>query len=163
MISKSLSIITIILQLLIFPNDALALEGAGPDDVYGGPSQNRNICTPYHFIPEDRLTLSYNWVGASSYSYYWTQGNNISQLVTSDGVYHLGSARQANQLACIYPRGSGFGMIRSQCIFESAIGEFNAREPKDTVFARYLGGHQRAGRIPTDLGYREDLMPSSDL
>ena len=158
--------------IALFTERALALEGAGPADVYGGPSVNRNICTPYHFVPADRLNLSYAWKAGPSLLEtepqnlsYWTQGNNISQSVAASGAYWLGATSggwQQRSLACIYPRGSAYKMIRSQCIFEHAIGEFNAREPKDTISARYLGGSQRAGRIPTDMGYRDDLEPWAD-
>jgi len=149
---------------------AFALEGAGPPDVYGGPSENRNICTPYHFIPADRLTLSYEWKpGPSLFDLepqnvaYWTQGNNISQSVSASGNYLVvGGGWQQGKLACIYPRGSAYKMIRSQCIFEHAIGEFTGQEPKDTVLTRHLGSNDRAGRIPTDMGYTQDLEPWAD-
>ncbi len=155
--------------LFVFATCAFALEGAGPEDVYGGPSENRNICTPYHFIPQERLTLSYNWKSGPSIRElepqnfaYWTQGNNISQMVTADGVYNLTAAWQQGSLACIYPRGSAFKMLLSHCVRGWAVGEFTAREPKDTAMISYIGGSQRAGRISTDFGYREDLEPWAD-
>ena len=142
-------------------------NGAGPDDIYGGPSVNNNICTPYHFVPEERSTLSYQWAVGPDYVSldpgsvtYWTQGNNISQTVDATGAYWVGGSSagwQQGALACIYPRGSAYKMIRSQCVFQNAVGEFNGREPKDTTHLRYIGGTNYAGRIPTDLGYREDL------
>ena len=164
-LKNRLAFLLLCFLLTLFTERALALEGAGPPDVYGGPSENRNICTPYHFIPAERLGLFYEWKPGPSVMQlepqnwtYWTQGNNISQMVTPDGVYNLTAAWQQGNLACIYPRGSAFKLIQSQCIFESAIGEFNGREPKDTVNgARYLGGNQHAGRISADLGYRDDL------
>ena len=155
--------------LFVFVTCAFALGGAGPEDVYGGPSENLNICTPYHFIPQERLTLSYTWKPGPSIRElephnfaYWTQGNNISQMVTADGVFNLTSAWQQGSLACIYPRGSAFKMLLSHCVRGWAVGEFNAKEPKDTAMISYIGGSQYAGRISTDLGYREDLEPWAD-
>jgi len=155
--------------LFVAATSAFALEGAGPEGVYGGPSMNNNVCTPYHFVPEERKTLEYQWTSGPNLAVtepdkycYWTKANNISQSVSADGAYWLGgsaSGWQQGKLACIYPRGSAFKMLLSHCIFENAVGEFNAREPKDTIHARYIGGGEYAGRIPTDLGYRETKDP----
>ena len=160
---KVIALLVIVVMML--PSILLA-DGAGPEDVYGGPSANNNVCSPYTFIPPENMGIFYEWLPGPSIietepenHAYWTQGNNISQMITADGVFNLTAAWQQGSLACIYPRGSAFKMIRSQCIFEGAIGEFDGQEPKDTVFARYLGGNQRAGRISTDMGYRDDLQP----
>ncbi|MBN2290578.1 MAG: hypothetical protein JXQ83_14685, partial [Candidatus Glassbacteria bacterium] len=168
--SRKQSILFFAAVLLAAGAEAFAIEGAGPPDVYGGPSENRNVCTPYHFIPQDRLSLSYDWKPGPNLLElepqnvaYWTQGNNISQSISASGNYLVvGGGWQQGKLACIYPRGSAYKMVRSQCIFEHAIGEFNGRELKDTVLARYLGSNDKAGRISTDLGYREDLEPWAD-
>ena len=164
MVTRKLCPLTIILSLLVFSNLAFALEGAGPDDVYGGPSQNRNICTPYHFIPEERLTLSYQWKSVSysgERTRYRTQGNNIAQVVEARGTYTDGEAWESSD-ACYYPRDSGFKMIRGMGIFGSAIGEFNGREPKDTTWTSAGYTDELPGRISTDLGYIEDLDPWAD-
>ncbi|MBN2289456.1 MAG: hypothetical protein JXQ83_09005, partial [Candidatus Glassbacteria bacterium] len=164
--NRKLIIIFPAVVIFVLAAGAFALEGAGPEDIYGGPSENRNICTPYHFIPQERLSLSYDWkpgpdlIALEPQNWtYWTQGNNISQMVTPDGVYNLTSAWQQGALACIYPRGSAFKMLLSHCVRGWAVGEFNARQPKDTMMVSYIGGSQHAGRISTDLGYRDDLEP----
>ena len=120
----------------------------GPDDVYGGPENNMNICSPYQFIPPENMGLAYEWKpGPDLLSTepeniaYWTQGNNISQSVSASGNYLVvGGGWQQGKLACIYPRGSAYKMVRSQCLFEHAIGEFNGQAPKDTSLNRHLGG-----------------------
>ena len=160
---------------LLFAIFAIALptvllaEGAGPEGVYGGPAVNNNICTPYHFVPEDQKGVLYEFTAGPSIQEtepenwaYWTQGNNISQLVDARGQYNINSSWQQGGLSVIYPKGSAFKMFLSHCLFEDAIGEFNGREPKDTTHTRAIGSGPLNGRIPTDFGYREDLQPRSE-
>ncbi|MEA2063868.1 MAG: hypothetical protein U9P14_09245, partial [Gemmatimonadota bacterium] len=59
-------------------------------------------------------------------------------------------------MACIYPKGSAYKLIRSFSPVFYGVGEFNGREPKDTSRITFIGGSQHAGHIPTDLGYLED-------
>ena len=170
--NRKLTLLLFAVALFAAAGVAFALEGAGPEGVYGGPSMNNNICTPYHFVPAERASLSYEWKSGPDLESiepqnvaYWTQGNNISQSISSRGTYWAGfgsAGWQQGGLAIIYPRGSAFKMCRSHCLFEDAIGEFNAREPKDTVHSRAIGSGPIHGRIPVDLGYREDLEPRSD-
>jgi len=142
---------------------AFALEGAGPADVYGGPSENTNYCTPYHFLAPGTEDEERYWFPDPNlmetdpdHFAYWTQGNNISRMITNHGVHNIISAWQQGALACIYPKGSAYKLIRSFSPFFFCTGEFNAREPKDTTNITFIGGTQHAGHIPTDLGYLQD-------
>ena len=155
--------------LLIVIGVANAQQGAGPDDVYGGPSMNNNICTPYNIIPSPIPDISYEWKPSLDISetdpdhwVYWTQGNNISQRITPNGFWISSQVFQQGGLACIYPKGSAFKMLRLTSLLMHCIGEFNGQEPKDSTFSRFYGGHQREGRIPTDLGYQQDLEPMNE-
>ena len=107
--------------LCVFNSCAFALEGAGPGDIYGGPSVNRNICTPYHFIPQERLTLSYNWKPGPNLIelepenwLYWTQGNNISRkesrtdlpkMTGGSACFSVGNSLNGYNFSGPYPKG----------------------------------------------------------
>ena len=147
-------------MIFLLSNNVYALDGLGPDDLYGGPSVNANYCTPYNILPAgtpDEERYHYpdpNYIETDPDHYaYWTQGNNISRMITNDGVHNAIAAWQQNGLACIYPKGSAYKMIRSFGPDFFFTGEVNGREPKDTCNARFIAGTQHAGRIPTDLGY----------
>ena len=133
--------------------------------MYGGPEQNQNYCTPYHFIPDntpDRELYFYPRPDLSNtdpdHYAYWTQGNNISRMITNNGVHNDVSAWQQGGLACIYPKGSAFRLIRSHSIFFNAVGEFNGQLGtfKDTARLQLISGLQCAGQVPDDLVYLED-------
>ena len=163
--------ISLIITLLNF-HSLFAQSGTGPDDIYGGPAVNNNICTPYHFIPVENENISYEYKSGPDLEgtepqnvAYWTQANNISQSISSRGTYWAGfgsAGWQQAALAIIYPRGSAYKMCRSHCLFEDAIGEMNGRAPKDTIHSRSIGSSPINGRIPTDFGYREDLDPYNE-
>ena len=168
-----LILILLLLTISFALSSALfAMPGAGPDDIYGGPSQNNNICTPYHFIPVENENISYEYKSGPNLEStepqnvaYWTQANNISQSISSRGTYWAGfgsAGWQQSALAIIYPKGSAYKMNRSHCLFEDAIGEMNGKAPKDTIHSRAIGSGPINGRIPIDLGYREDLDPYSE-
>jgi len=138
--------------------------GAGPEDVYGGAT-NRNYCTPYHFLapgevedkvyefkrPDDLRVLD------PDHFQYWTQGNNISRSLTIEGIHVQIRDWQQGAIGAEFPRGSSFGIFRSAAPMMFSHGEYNAREPKDTVSTHFISTRPFGGKIPEDLSYRQDL------
>ena len=148
--------------LFLFSALAVFAQGAGPDDIYGGPGPNRNSCTPYHLYPADHpeYTIEFEaWpeIDPNQFGFWTTQGN-IQQYITSDGA-HYDVNTWTQGMSMIWPRGSAFAVVKSCCFFFYTIGEFNARAPKDTITngagSWVTGGWGEPGRIPEDLSYRE--------
>ena len=148
--------------LILFSLSSLFAQGAGPDDIYGGPSQNRNSCTPYRLYPADHpeYTIEFEaWPETDPNQFgYWTTQGNIQQYITADGA-HYDTNTWSQGMSMIWPRGSAFAVVKSCCLFFFGIGEFNARAPKDTIVSGagswVTGGWGEPGRIPEDLSYRE--------
>ncbi|MEA2063419.1 MAG: hypothetical protein U9P14_06965 [Gemmatimonadota bacterium] len=140
----------------------LYAQGAGPEDIYGGPGQNKNYCTPYYLYPPGtpEVTIDFEaWPDRDPKQFgYWTSQGNVQQYITADGA-HYDTNTWSQGVSMIWPRGSAFRVMKSCMHFAYAIGEFNARAPKDTVVSGegswLTGGWGQPGRIPEDLSFRE--------
>ena len=158
-------LLSAVLAAMLKPTGIYAVQGAGPDDIYGGAGARTRTTarliisfprgTPdreYYFYPRTELSIT----DPDHYA-YWTQGNNISRMITNEGLHNDVSAWQQGGLSCIYPRGSAYRLIRSLELFFNAVGEFNGQNSvyKDTARVQLISGLQCAGQISTDLSYTD--------
>ena len=118
--------------------------GQGPEDVYGGSAENKNYCTPYHILqPGEVEDKKYEFkrpydirVLDKEHYQYWTKGNNISRSITVSGLHVQVTDWQQGAIGAEFPRGSSFHIFRSAALTMTCVGEFNGKEPKDTVKTR---------------------------